>query len=1345
MKKLKLSPSIKKMLSLIAKTIGLSLRIMVRTAVGLSFFLLIGLGILLFTSAGTSLIWHEVQSNVPGLSGKVVNGHLGRGFVLENLKLEIPDAIHLEVEYLDVSYNILGLLSGELVIDNLETRGVLVVIGDKPENLPPIVDFLLKRLNCVSAYTVDDKTKDIIKFREVVEDDTVAIRPKLASSSVELPVTVQEPTKQEENKPNISNNVIGFDKFLSLPIKVSLKRVVAHDFLMLSEVIDVAVSELMLKAELVGDTLYVKPSEASLIDVLLHNERFSPSAPSPRKELLKEPFDSQEIEQRVAKLPMVFLPIKIEVEEFNFNNARYHQDGYDTGVGIISLAGSYRGSLVTIKKLTVAHELGQAALTDSSMDLRDYYPIEANLTGFSHNTEWFDLLNNHTLSAHAKGNLTDLSVSADIKGLMQAEVKGRIGVLSPSLPFKLELLAKNLGWPVASADYKAKQLELKAHGSLEKIYAEVRGEDLKALAYPEVDLETKLATTFSHAELEYFNANTKLDELKLKGNVDWENGIAFKGSLEGAVGDISQYLPNERGNLQLAISTDMHYENLDNWGAIVSQLKGSGSFRGYPLELKADGIDLNSLGKCHIKNLHLASGQANTIDINGTMNGELKATGNINMHDISIIDPLAIGQLYGTVSLSGTKQNPVLSLALNTPLLGYKDSAIYDVKLDTRLATRNWHVVEAAIYAELGQVRSNQEGLAKNLKLTLEGSELSHELTLQGFIHNDRFATSLHGEANSTRTAYQGILKTLNYDLKNLPIVLTKPLSFKVDKNLTASISSNQWSVAHNTIDVSEGFYTPKNASVRISAVGFDLMRLKPFLPVGLKFTAPVGLVADLAINNRNLEAKVRVKSSDGSVIYQKNTQIYRNVLLEADFTPQEAEARVNLDLGKDGSLITNVRVANPLAEERGLSGHLAINNIDMAILSKFVSDLSASSGVLHGSGNYGGTLAKPTFNGTIEIENMNVNPVMDIGRIENINTILNIRGSSADVFASFLLGEKRGALNGQISWENAFNARLHLNTEELPFNFIGYGTGLVKLKVDANFSPEVNSVLGSVDIPVADIKVKNLPESSVSASSDVVEINRTRDGLYKVKSGQQSPVELDFRLNIGPKVKINAMGLRTYLHGSLHLAQKPKKQMTVEGRINLIDGKFHAYGQNLIIENGRISFVGDVNNPSLDIRAIRDPHSMEDESITAGVLVTGSASNPKINIFSKPKMSQSEALSYLLRGKGMDESSANSSDMSTQLLLGVGLMQTSGFISDIGEVLGFEDVALDSKGDGDETSVEVSAYILPKVQVAYGYGIYNSMSEFRLRYEMFPRFYIEGVSSLEQAVDAIYKFEFDF
>lgn len=1351
MNKLRMPVKTRKIIGLLFRIFGISLRIFVRAFVGISFFLIIAVGLLCFTTAGSRLLWQSALTYVPGLSGKLVDGHLGRGFTLEGFKFDIPDVIHAEASYIDVSYNLLGVFSGELVVDNVEANNVLVVIGNKPEDLPPIADFLLKRLNCVSAYTTDLKNGDMVRFREIESDDTENIAPLLAEDVNPSEDSTDVATKLESSDGNIrivdnkSNNVIGIDDYISSPIKLTLKRVVCHDFLLLSEYVDVAVSELLLKASLQEDTLYVYPSEASFIDVLLHNERLGPSSPNSISIPLKNPHDKSEQLERVAMLPTVFMPVKFDVESLVLNNVRYHQQGYDTGVGNITLQGSYIGSKISVSSLKVVHELGHAELVSSFIDLRDYYPISANLVAFSNNKQWFDLLNHHTLKASSKGDLADMFVNVKIDGKMKANITGSLGALLPSLPFELDAKLNDLSWPVLNPDYSAKSLNFKAKGSLDKIFVEANGKEIEALTYPSIkNLTTKFATDFNEVNIDSFNAENSTSLLDVTGKVNWSNGIDVEGKIKGHVNDLSLYLPQENGNINFDIATKLFYSKA-KWSTSFDNFVVDGNFRGRPLKLKADALAINSDGKGNVKNLNFASGSSNTIDINGVMNGALNITGKVNLEDLAIIDPQATGELFGTFGIYGTKKNPVLALDFKSGIVGYKTWIINDLLLNADLTAANERLVNSKINVLIGQIRDERKTIGKDISLDFSGSEADHILDINGYIINDKFSTIVSGELTTDRNHYHGNLEKLKYDFKNLPIALTSNLEFSVDRFLNFNFGENHWSIANNIIDISNGFYNNHDAQVRVSASHFDVMKLKSFLPIGFKVTAPINFVADLGLNNKIPNANIVVSTKQGSIIYKKNVQTYDNIELIASLVRDEAKFGVNLDLGKSGSIKTNAIVGNPLADIRTLDGQLSINNIDLAILSKFIPNLSASNGILHGSGVYGGTLDKPTFNGSIEITDMNVNPVIDIGRIENINTVIRAYGTKADINSSFMLGGKLGSIIGSLDWENDLQAELKLNTDELPINFMGYGSGLVKLDVNAKFSPSVNSIFGSINIPTADIKVKNLPASSVSASNDVVEIRRSDDGSYKIKRNQSSPVELDFKIQIGPNVKINAIGLRTNLNGTLHVAQKPKKQMTVDGKINLVDGKFHAYGQNLIIESGRISFVGDVNNPSLNIRAIRDPHSMEDESITAGVLVTGSASNPNVKIFSKPQMSQSEALSYLLRGKGMDESSANSSDMSTQLLLGVGLMQTSGFISDLGEHFGLEDVALDSRGDGDETSVEVSAYILPKVQVAYGYGIYNSLSEFRLRYEMFPRFYIEGVSSLEQAIDAIYKFEFDF
>ncbi len=54
------------------------------------------------------------------------------------------------------------------------------------------------------------------------------------------------------------------------------------------------------------------------------------------------------------------------------------------------------------------------------------------------------------------------------------------------------------------------------------------------------------------------------------------------------------------------------------------------------------------------------------------------------------------------------------------------------------------------------------------------------------------------------------------------------------------------------------------------------------------------------------------------------------------------------------------------------------------------------------------------------------------------------------------------------------------------------------------------------------------------------------------------------------------------------------------------------------------------------------------------------------------------------------------------------------------------------------------SGYLSPKLQLKYGVGIFNSLGEFTLRYELMKNLYLEAVQGLDSAVDVLYKFEFD-
>lgn len=207
---------------------------------------------------------------------------------------------------------------------------------------------------------------------------------------------------------------------------------------------------------------------------------------------------------------------------------------------------------------------------------------------------------------------------------------------------------------------------------------------------------------------------------------------------------------------------------------------------------------------------------------------------------------------------------------------------------------------------------------------------------------------------------------------------------------------------------------------------------------------------------------------------------------------------------------------------------------------------------------------------------------------------------------------------------------------------------------------------------------------------------------------------------------------------GGINIRQEPSRPLAGNGQLVLNDGRFKAYGQNLIIKDGRILFSGPLDQPFLNIEAYRDPDTIEDK-VTVGVRVTGPASKPKITVYSEPQMAQSEQLSYLLRGKGLQTSGEDGGF--NGLLVAGAVSQANGVVSSLGESLGMSDVALDTAGSGDNTQVTLSAYLLPGLQFQYGVGVFSPIAEFKLRYELMPRLYLQAMSGVAQAVDIFYRF----
>ena len=358
---------------------------------------------------------------------------------------------------------------------------------------------------------------------------------------------------------------------------------------------------------------------------------------------------------------------------------------------------------------------------------------------------------------------------------------------------------------------------------------------------------------------------------------------------------------------------------------------------------------------------------------------------------------------------------------------------------------------------------------------------------------------------------------------------------------------------------------------------------------------------------------------------------------------------------------------------------------------------------------------------------------------VDQVNQEFELQGDKALITGSYLLGKGLGNIKGEVAWQPELAGQIHINGEGLEFDYQSMLRAQVSPNVDIDFSSTAVKVSGDVTVPYARFKLRELPPNTISPSKDVVLVEQQIE-----QSQDETLFDMALLVIVDPKqqnqVKLDAFGLTTDVRGKIHL-QNNQRGLNATGSMQLVNGRYKAYGQNLLIREGDITFNGALDRPFLSIEAIRDP-KLTDGEIIAGIRVEGAADNPKVEVFSEPVMEQQQSLAYMLTGRAIGESSGDSDNtMLTNMLVGFGLGQSENMISNLGEKLGFQDVNLDTTGQGENTQLSLSGYIAPGVQLRYGMPVFDSVSEVAIRYELLPQLYIEAVSGLNNAIDIYYRF----
>ncbi|MDP1595039.1 MAG: translocation/assembly module TamB domain-containing protein [Gallionella sp.] len=258
------------------------------------------------------------------------------------------------------------------------------------------------------------------------------------------------------------------------------------------------------------------------------------------------------------------------------------------------------------------------------------------------------------------------------------------------------------------------------------------------------------------------------------------------------------------------------------------------------------------------------------------------------------------------------------------------------------------------------------------------------------------------------------------------------------------------------------------------------------------------------------------------------------------------------------------------------------------------------------------------------------------------------------------------------------------------------------------------------------------------TASDDVVVIT----GLSRPAEQKARPyaIKLDLDMDLGENFFVKGQGLDAQLGGALKLSAANGASPISRGSVRVTRGSYSAYGQRLEIERGILNFQGPLDNPSLNILAWR-----KNQTVEAGVALTGTAQSPRVNLVSSPDVPDSKKLSWLVLGHDLEASDGQ--DFSAMQAAAGALLAGSDSISlqqKIAHAAGLEEVSIKGAGGLESSMLTLGKRLSSRAYLSYEQGLTGVGTLMKINYTLTKRLSAQAQAGTTPAVDLFYTFSFD-
>ena len=525
-----------------------------------------------------------------------------------------------------------------------------------------------------------------------------------------------------------------------------------------------------------------------------------------------------------------------------------------------------------------------------------------------------------------------------------------------------------------------------------------------------------------------------------------------------------------------------------------------------------------------------------------------------------------------------------------------------------------------------------------------------------------------------------------------------------------------QWSAMGGRLNLNSFVWDKKNGlTSKGTAANLNVAELESFFKMPVEHNLVLSADWDLAYS-QNARGFLNVRQQSGDIVlpYRKQALGLNGLTLQTRFQNGRIDNQIN---GKTryGNIGGNVGISQQFGHsimQAPVSGNLKIDIPDLAALKNLMPVGQSISGSLNAEATIGGRVGEPQLGGSLNGDNLYyVN--RDLGVILDNGSLRSRLNGQQWQIQSLLFKRGNGNINlsGTVGWGGGVPA-VDVNAVLDKYGILDKPRRRLTASGNTHFRYSYkNGIIldGSLKVDEGNFgfQKSGMPE----LDDDVVVL-----GEPKKETRDSVPFSMDIDLDLNDKVFFRGEGVDVTLGGRLKLTAQPKQDIQAVGTVAVVKGKYKAYGQDLNITKGTVSFVGPLSRPNLNIRAVRNL-----SPVGAGVEVLGNLENPRVTLVTNEPMSEKDKLSWLILNRASSGSDGDEAALSTaaSAFLAGKLNDRIGLVDDFGLTSKRSRNAQTGELNPAEQVLTVGKQLSSELYLGYEFGLTSASQTVKLVYQL--------------------------